>query len=256
MNNNKIRMASFILLVITIVVALYSNISMKLTNQSFSDMEKAFESYKEAYSCINSFEEGSEYLSANIHRYVINMNREYVDNYFREADLIKRRETSIEKLKSFSETNQLEMQLFDEAMELSKELEQTELHAMALLYSIEPYDDPNPRVEDYNLTVLEKNMSSYNKQKLAYSLIFSNEYNDKRDMITEKIKIGKNLIAENNIDINSKSVSRAEAAIEMLNVYWGMFVVIAVGALLFMNLLQLSSLFKKKKHSEMDDSEK
>jgi len=255
MINNKVRITSFILLVVTIVVALYSNISMKLTKQSFEDMEKAFMSYKEAYSCVSSFEEGSEYLSDNIRRYVINMNKDYVDNYFREADLLKRRESAIERLHTFSETNQLEMQLFDEAMELSKELEQIDLHAMALLYEISPYDNPNEKVLNYKLSDLEKSMSSYNKQELAYSLIFSNEYNDKRNIITEKVKIGKNLIADNNIDINSKSVSKAEAAIEMLNIYWGMFVAVAVGALLFMNIYQFVLLFKKKKYSEKINSD-
>lgn len=250
--NNKIRITSLILLVITIVVAFYSNISMKLTKESFNNMESAFATYKESYKCVDSFEDGSEYLSEQIKKYVINMNREYVDNYFREADQLKRRDVSIEKLKSFSETNQLEIALFEEAMELSKELENVELHAMALIYSIEPYDNPNEKVVSYELTELEKNMSSFSKQQVAYELIYGEEYSNKKDEISEKIKIGKNLIAENNIDINSKSVSEAEAAIELLSVYWGMFVAIAVGSLLFVNIYQVALLFKKKKHSETE----
>jgi len=250
--NNRVRIASLILLVITIVVAIYSNISMKLTKESFGDMEKAFASYKEAYYCADSFEEASEYLSEQIKKYVINMNRDYVDNYFREADQLKRRDVSIKKLKSFSETNQLEITLFEEAMDISKELEDVELHAMALIYSIEPYDNPNDKVVSYDLSDLEKNMSSYSKQQVAYELIYGGDYSSKKDEIAEKIKIGKNLIADNNIDNNSKSVSKAEAAIELLSVYWGMFVVLAIGSLLFINIYQFAILIKRKKHAESE----
>lgn len=254
MKNNKIRITSLILLVVTIVVAVYSNISMKLTKEAFSDMDKAFSSYNELYNYANSFEEGSKYLSEQARRYVINMNREYVDNYFREADLLKRRESSIEKLKNFSKTNQLEISLFEEAMATSKELEDVEIHAMALLYSIDPYDEPNERIVSYNLTALEKNMSAYYKQQVAYELLYSKDYSSKQDKIAENIKIGKNLIAENNMDINIKSVSKADAALELLSVYWGMFVVVAVGSLLFMNIYQIWLLVKAKKHSEVEES--
>lgn len=250
MKNNKIRIISFILLVIVIVVAFYSNISMKLTKEAFNDMDAAFKAYKDAYSCIDSFEAGSEYLTEQVRKYTINMNRDYVDNYFKEADNLKRRESALERLKSFSKTSQLEIQLFEEAMALSKEIENDELHAMKLLYSINPYENANERVLGYELTKLEENMSSYDKQKVAYEIVFGTDYNAKKAKIEENIKIGKNLIAENNLDVNNHSVQKAEAAIELLSAYWGMFAIISIGSLAFITIYQFSLLYKKKKHVE------
>lgn len=248
MKNNKIRIISFVLLVVVIVVAFYSNISMKLTKEAFRDMDASFKTFQDAYSCIDSFETGSEYLTEQVRKYAINMNRDYVDNYFKEADNLKRRESALERLKSFSKTSQLEIQLFEEAMEMSKELENDELHAMKLLYSINPYEDPNERIVEYKLTKLEENMSSYDKQRVAYEIVFGTDYNAKKAKIDENIKIGKNLIAENNLDINNHSVQKAEAAIELLSAYWGMFAVISIGSLAFITIYEFSQLFKKKKH--------
>ena len=131
----------------------------------------------------------SDYLSDNVRSFVIQEDKKFLDNYFNEKNVSKRRDNAINTLEHrFKGTETFES--LSKAMEKSVALMQVEYHAMKLVILSNGSDINLYPVEiiEYKLPDNEISLSDEEKKDLAIDLVFNDYYVNERSLITESVE--------------------------------------------------------------------
>lgn len=133
---------------------------------------------------------GSDYLTEQVRLYTITKDRNYADAYFTEIEVTKRREKSLQQLeRHLQEDDDGAVQLSKDALQLSNDLTDLEIHSMKLTAQSvgEDLSKLSPKIQDYPLTAEEERYTAQEKSKKASDLVFGEEYQDMKQQIGEKI---------------------------------------------------------------------
>lgn len=126
----------------------------------------------------------SDYLTKSVQYFVLTGEKAYLDDYFEEADVTKRRENAIEDLRTLKNVDSL-INLLEKSVHESKDLMLLEYEAMR--YAAEGYGmDLSTLPEVIQKTSLPtKAASMSNREKIDYSreIIFGPEYKEYKDRI-------------------------------------------------------------------------
>ena len=126
----------------------------------------------------------SDYLTEQMRRFVITGEREYLDNYFTEAFVTKRREKALGTLEKHQE-NRDAINDIRNATEGSNELMDTEYYAARLTVEAYGYDiaDYPEEIQDITITEGDSKLSSEEMKTYAVELLFNDAYSKKKDYI-------------------------------------------------------------------------
>ncbi len=131
----------------------------------------------------------SDYLTEQVRCYTESGNREYLDHYFEEANVTRRRDRALEILQGeLGDT--VPYQALQAAMNQSVHLMDREYHAMRLTIESRHVDvtlfpDQIQRVE---LSGEEKGLSDAEKEALARNMVFDDEYHHQKEIISENMQ--------------------------------------------------------------------
>ena len=127
----RIRQVSAWNIGITLIVGfLFALISMA-GEKKFHVLQSATEQYIACENAAKQLQDGSDYLTEQVRLYAMNGQREYMDLYFEEAEVTRRRETALESLQEYFDGTSVFAAL-QSAMECSEKLMQTEYYSMRL----------------------------------------------------------------------------------------------------------------------------
>ena len=166
---------ALILTVVFVVILHYGKNEVKR-------FEDATDQYIVCENAARQLQDGSDYLTEQVRLYAMTGERNYLDQYFEEADVTKRREQALESLKKYFDKTEA-FQSLQQAMEDSKELMLTEYHSLKLVATVMGEKDIPAELEQLDLPEEEKQLSQKEKLEKAQKLVSNNEDRNKRGTI-------------------------------------------------------------------------
>ena len=121
------------------------------------------------------FRQGTDTLTDSVRFYVQTMKPEYMEAYFKEAEVDRNRDQALEMCSSLDVDLSLKVALLD-AMRASKRLMNTEYHAMHLIADSDGSETCHPEVNDYPLTPDERLSSLQQHHVMAQDLLWNDSY--------------------------------------------------------------------------------
>ena len=182
---SKARIVFFLLAVLT-AAALF--ISDSLLIGSYLRMDQISERYLLARQSAADLESGSDELTNDVRSFVATGDLSYLEAYFREAEVTRRRDKAVSNLREvFGETGSSALEHLTTALSYSNELMKQEYLAMNLILSAGSYDPAKiPKVlQGYPLSEEQKALSAPEKQELALTLVYGETYMDYKSKIME-----------------------------------------------------------------------
>ena len=176
----------FVALAVLIAAALF--FADTLVNRGYFRMEGASERYILAQLSATDLEIGSDELTADVRSFVATGDIAYLNAYFQEAEVTRRRDTAVENLRAYyGEAEGSALESLSAALSLSNELMVQEYRAMNLILSAGSYDEAAvPAVlKDYPLSPEEQALPPAEKQALALELVYGETYMDYKTSISE-----------------------------------------------------------------------
>lgn len=154
--------------------------------------------YKDVHSSMDdyiAFEEnealltdGSAYLTEQVRLYTVTLEPQYMEAYFTEANVTKRRETALEELKTSHEGNKA-YEYLAEALGHSNDLMNDEIYAMRLISEAQGYpEDRLPEeVQVVSLNDGDQNMSQEEMIQKAREIVFGTSYQEVKTRISDSV---------------------------------------------------------------------
>lgn len=184
----KIKKVSSWSIGITAVAAVFFFVIAFLSAREFSILHDTTEQYIECEQAAQQLQAGSDYLTEQVRLYAMTGKRVYLDRYFEEAEVTRRRETSLEALKKYFEGTEAFSSL-QRAMDCSVNLMNTEYYSMKLIVVANHLDLSTfpEEIQNVQLTEEDSAMLAAVKTEKARRIVFDEEYQEQRTEIIESI---------------------------------------------------------------------
>lgn len=185
-----IRISTVNMIMIFISCALY--VLLITATMRVSDRYKDVHSSMDDYIAFEENEtlltDGSAYLTEQVRLYTVTLEPQYMEAYFTEANVTKRRETALEELKTSHEGNKA-YEYLAEALGHSNDLMNDEIYAMRLISEAQGYpEDRLPEeVQAVPLNDGDQNMSQEEMIRKAREIVFGTSYQEVKTRISDSV---------------------------------------------------------------------
>ena len=153
----------------------------------FSKLSKATENYIVRQKAAHDLMEASDYLTEMVQRFTLEGDTQYLDNYFEEAFVSRRREASITSM-SENEAEEILVKQLQEAMDASTSLMYREYYAMKLVIEAKEIRDDHESLRAIELKDEDTFLSADDKMDLAQEMVLGTEYYARKDVIRNDLK--------------------------------------------------------------------
>ena len=169
-----------------LVVSLGITAALLLTNfrtiRSYYALSDAINTYIDLVDAAENLQKASDYLTEQAQCYTVIGDRQYLDNYFEEAEITRRREHAIalmeERLPASAALNSLK-----NAEQESQSLMETEYYAMALVLSAQADSSIPSAMAGTSLLEADLALSPEQKMERARALLHDLEYYERKGLI-------------------------------------------------------------------------
>lgn len=209
------RKASLVFMLIAFIVATSLYIADSMVTRGYLRMEQASERYILAQQSATSMEIGSDYLTDAVRSFVVTGKPEFLDQYFEEATVTRRRDTAVANLQSLLEgRDAAALQHLNTSLDYSNELMELEYFAMRYVLDAEDIDEAGvPAVlQAVQLTPEQQALSAEEKRAAALALVYGDEYADYK----AKIRHNASLCTQDLIDISNVERMQARERMDTL----------------------------------------
>ncbi|MCR5584872.1 MAG: GGDEF domain-containing protein [Lachnospiraceae bacterium] len=184
-----LRALSYFLLSAAVVIGLISICGMVNVYAKYKDMLESSLDYGNARDSIDRLKEGSDYLTEQVRQYVITGDKTYMDNYFYEANVRKRRDKAVEQIINDMDIGETTIDALKQALAESNELMKTEFHAMKLAAFVDriPESQMPEEIRNWELTEEEKAMGNVELVRMAGNLVFDRNYAVSKENINDDL---------------------------------------------------------------------
>lgn len=165
--------------------------------QQYEAMVAAINDYTECEQDASLITDGSNYLTEQVRLYTVTGNVQYVEKYFTEAHVSKRRDAALHRLETFR-AGEKGNDYFKTALDHSNQLMEQEFYAMKLVAAAQGDVFPDyPEVQELSLLAEDQNLSPEKKIKRAQDIVFGSDYQDAKEAIISNVRYFLNdIIAE------------------------------------------------------------
>lgn len=178
---NKVLIISALFVSVVLVYSTYQSASeyRKLANgeNEYIELEKAATDLMDA----------SDYLTEMVQRFTLAGEREYMDNYFEEADVTQRREKAIETMAPVEHERDALRELW-RALDESISLMDREYYAMRLVIEATGLTSYPSRLDSITLTEADAALAPEAKMARAREMVLGTEYYDQKNLIRAHMK--------------------------------------------------------------------
>lgn len=184
----KIQKVSSISIVITVIIAiLYAVVSVR-SGQEFHALKTTTDQYILCETAANELQNASDYLTEQVRLYAMTGEIRYMNQYFEEVNVNRRRENAINDLKKYFFRTDVFNSL-EKAMEDSEQLMETEYYSMRLVCEAKGVEQENWPDEIKNVELSEEDFGASDEEKLkkAGNLVSDSEYELVRAEITQDV---------------------------------------------------------------------
>ncbi|MBQ3281116.1 MAG: EAL domain-containing protein [Eubacterium sp.] len=226
----------FIILAAVIAAALFITDSM--VNGNYLSMEEASEQYILARQSATELEIGSNELTADVRSFVSTGDIAYLEAYFKEADVTRRRDKAVSDLQEmFGETESEALGHLSTALSYSNELMEQEYLAMNLVLAAGDYDkaDIPDVLMDYPLSSEEKALSPEEKKAQALELVYGDTYMDYKSKITENTALCTDALIKDSDQARAQIRNRLNALLAAQSILTIAMLLVVLLIVLFIN---------------------
>lgn len=178
----SLRHTFVLMLVLSIGITVLLLFTTYHTIKSFRQLSAATNTYIELADAAESLMQASDYLTEEAQCYAVLGERRHLDNYFEEAEVIRRRETAIETMEDrLPDSGPL--QALKGAMGNSLALMEREYYAMKLVLLAQGDPDVPAALADTAIDPADEALSAEEKMARARVMVHDSEYYDRKDMI-------------------------------------------------------------------------
>ncbi|MBO4284602.1 MAG: GGDEF domain-containing protein [Clostridia bacterium] len=185
----RLRLMNYILGGLTLGIAVLMLVTTFLAIAGYNSLRRTSEAFFDCREGAQEIQEASDYLTEHVRYYVGSGMRQYLNDYFREANVTQRREKGLSVLaKHFGGT-----ELYDalkQAVDGSYDLMEVEYHAMRLRLETLDGEDLSqypPEVRDYELPASDLAMTREEQMDQSRKLVYDQPYEDKKAEITDRV---------------------------------------------------------------------
>lgn len=228
----KIQTLSLWMVAVTIVVSVLIGEGIVHVMRDHNKLADITEEYIYVQEEAENLLIGSDFLTDRVRLYAVTKDLGYVEEYFTEVEETKRRDKALETLEEHMDGKDAEILTASrEALELSNELMEMEMHAMKLAaLSVDEAVSRLPlEIGDYPLTEEELSCTNEEKSDAAVGLVFSEEYRDMKRQIEEKISF----VTERVITICEKEQAESENEMKTALIHQSIYTVLIVVLVIF-----------------------
>ena len=186
-NGISLRTVHIAMIVCAVIISLLLVFSTYQSSNVFSALSKATGNYIVRQSAAHELMEASDYLTEMAQRFTQEGDTQYLDNYFEEAFVSRRREASITSM-SESEAEEALVAQLENAMEESTSLMYREYYAMKLVIEAKEIRDYPETLRAIELKEEDMFLSPEEKINLAQQMVLGTEYYERKEIIRNNLK--------------------------------------------------------------------
>ena len=186
-NGISLRAVHIAMIVCAVIISLLLVFSTYQSSNVFSALSKATGNYIVRQSAAHELMEASDYLTEMAQRFTQEGDPQYLDNYFEEAFVSRRREASITSM-SESEAEEALVAQLENAMEESTSLMYREYYAMKLVIEAKEIRDYPETLRAIELKEEDMFLSPEEKINLAQQMVLGTEYYERKEVIRNNLK--------------------------------------------------------------------
>ncbi len=184
----SLRNLNVVMVVIAIFISAVLFVAMHITSDMYARAHTITQNLLSWEVNSYNLQIASDYLTEQMRSFVITGKKQYLDHYFEEARVTKRREKALEDLKSFHGETTSYRDL-SAAMQESVNLMNTEYHAARLAVEAYGYDVSYypEEIRRYELSPEELSMQPSRQKEAAELMLFDENYSIEKEQISEHI---------------------------------------------------------------------
>ena len=183
----SLRAIHIAMIVCAVVISLLLVFSTYQSASVFSSLSKAAGDYSVRQKAAHELMEASDYLTEMVQRFMLEGNTQYLDDYFEEVFVSRRREESITSMSEGDTEKGLVTQL-QEAMTESTSLSYREYYAMKLVIEAREIRDYPDTLRGVELKEEDTLLSADEKMSLAREMVMGTEYYEHKESIRNKLR--------------------------------------------------------------------
>ena len=183
----SLRAIHIAMIVCAVVISLLLVFSTYQSASVFSSLSKAAGDYSVRQKAAHELMEASDYLTEMVQRFTLEGNTQYLDDYFEEVFVSRRREESITSMSEGDTEKGLVTQL-QEAMAESASLSYREYYAMKLVIEAQEIRDYPDTLRGVELKEEDTLLSADEKMSLAREMVMGTEYYEHKESIRNKLR--------------------------------------------------------------------
>ena len=185
----SMRSINLIMSAIILILSMLLLLTTYRANAGYDRMRESTAQYVEWRRYASDLQEASDFLTEQVRCFVETGNRDYLDRYFEEAEVTRRRDTAVEMIHSYMGESEAYNTLLA-ALAESVELMEREYYAMRLTVAAYGYDaaDYPEAVRQVELTAEDAALSAEKQDALARSMVFDDVYRGRKEAISQNAR--------------------------------------------------------------------
>ena len=211
----SLRVTHLATVICAVIICLLLIFSTFQSSSVFSKLSKATGNYIVRQKAAHDLMEASDYLTEMVQRFTLEGDTQYLDNYFEEAFVSKRREASITSM-SENDAEEAMLQQLQAAMDESMSLMYREYYAMKLVIDAKEIRDTHEQIRAIELKEEDTFLSVDEKMELAQEMVMGSEYYQRKEVIRTNLKAS--LQTMDKLMSDARQAASAELHQELMNV--------------------------------------
>ena len=184
----SLRKLNIVILIAAAVISVVLFIVMSRTSKIYDDNRKFTEQFMEWKNASSDLMRASDYMTEQMQDYTVTGDRAYLDNYFTEAKVTKRRENALQVLSQGNTRSAAYINLsaaMDESMSLmEREYYAARLTIMAYGYDISDYPE---EIQAVKIMTPDTELSAQGMKDMAMLMMHGEEYRKSKEVISSHI---------------------------------------------------------------------
>ena len=199
---------------VTLIISVLLLLATFMVKSGYSQMRTDTVSYIQWERDASDLQRGSDYLTEQVRCFVETGKRQYLDNYFEEATVTRRRDKALESIHSFLGDSPACRSL-EAAMNESNVLMEREYYAMRLTIASRGYDyrDFPEAIQKVEFSEEDALLSPEKQGALARDKVFDDLYHLRKDTISRNVQTCLRMLTQ---EIDERQRSQADALDDML----------------------------------------
>ncbi len=203
----------FVFVALAAAAALFATGLMVM--KGYQRMETACDRYIDAQMAATEMEAGSDYLTDRIRCFVVTGEKDYLDDFFEEIHVTRRRDQAVDDLENLlGGQNNEALRSLNSALSLSNELLETEYYALRLKAEADQVPPASLQEEIRAIQLLpeDENLTPEELNQKAQKLVFDQNYMQYKDRIRESV----NQCTRELIHVSSQELENASVRLSRL----------------------------------------